>query len=89
MNCTGPATDPSTSDAPLLVDLLADGTARRDRLGLGLDVDDEGAVVASNGQPHTWLWALGVLRKGSRWETTALPELRAQTTTLARRLCLA
>jgi uncharacterized NAD(P)/FAD-binding protein YdhS len=30
------------------------------------------------------LWLIGPLRRGARWETTAVPEIRAQARLLAR-----
>ena len=40
--------------------------------------------VDSSGRTHGGVWILGPLRRGSAWETTAVPEIRAQ----ARRLAL-
>jgi uncharacterized NAD(P)/FAD-binding protein YdhS len=85
VDCTGPAVDPAAGDDPLLHGLLASGVAQRDPLGLGLRTSGDGAVIDGAGQPSTWLFALGVLRRGSDWESTAVPELRAQAAALAER----
>ena len=37
------------------------------------------AVVDQHGQPSEYLFAIGPLLRGTLWETTAVPELRAQT----------
>ncbi len=73
---------------PLLDSLLARGMARPGRLGMGLAVSSGGAVVDRTGQ-DTELWAMGSLRQGTEWETTAVPELRLQASALAARLSTA
>lgn len=72
--CLGPSPDPSHD--PFLASLLVSRVATRHRLGLGLDVDIDGRVLAPDGVPHASLWALGSLRKGAEWEATGIPELR-------------
>jgi len=86
VNCAGPEDDPARFGTEPLAGMLAAGTARRDPLGLGLDVDLDGAVLAADGQPVAGLHAIGPLRKGSLWETTAIPEIRRQAADLARHL---
>jgi uncharacterized NAD(P)/FAD-binding protein YdhS len=54
---------------------------------MGVEVDDEGRVV--NEGAADWLYALGPLRKGRLWETTAVPELRAQAQAIAAKLTAA
>jgi uncharacterized NAD(P)/FAD-binding protein YdhS len=84
VNCTGPAGDARRS--PLLAALCAAGTARPHALGLGLDTADGGAVVDARGRTSESLFALGPLRRGELWESTAVPEIRMQAEALARRL---
>ncbi len=79
--CIGPTADPRHD--PFLSTLLADGLATRHRLGLGLDLDAAGGVVAPNGSIQPGLWAMGALRKGAEWESTAVPELRLQARQIA------
>jgi uncharacterized NAD(P)/FAD-binding protein YdhS/flavin reductase (DIM6/NTAB) family NADH-FMN oxidoreductase RutF len=83
INCTGPAQDLSRVDDPLLVDLLRQGIASVNELRLGLEVDRDGALVGRQGQPSPTVIAIGPLRKGTLWETTAVPELRSQAALLA------
>ena len=86
VNCTGPEPDPARSTNPLLQSLLGDGLARPDALGLGLAVDSESRVVASSGSAHASLFALGNLTRGTRWEVTAVPEIREQANAVVRRV---
>jgi uncharacterized NAD(P)/FAD-binding protein YdhS len=55
-------------------------------LGLGLAVDSESRVIASNGSAHPTLYALGSLTRGTRWEVTAVPEIREQANAIVRRV---
>lgn len=83
INCTGPATRLDAADSPLLRTLLDTGLARGDPLGLGLDVDARGALLDCRGRPSDALFAIGPLRRGVLWETTAIPEIRVQAAELA------
>ncbi len=66
---------------PALSALIADGRLRIDPLGLGLDCAADGSVPGADG-----LHLIGFLRRGECWESTAVPELRAQAAALAERL---
>jgi uncharacterized NAD(P)/FAD-binding protein YdhS len=81
INCAGPGRLPDAA-GPLVGGLLAAGLARVGPHGLGLDIDAAGRLVGADGRAHDRLWVIGPLRRGARWETTAVPEIRAQ----ARRL---
>ncbi|MEV4840258.1 FAD/NAD(P)-binding protein [Nonomuraea sp. NPDC049486] len=84
VNATGPGTDVTTS--PFLASLIATGVARQDSLRLGLDADPDGAVLDAGGRRSDRLFALGPLLRGTLYETTAVPEIRAQAVALAPRL---
>lgn len=86
INCTGPQTDCRHIASPLIGNLLAQGLARPDPLFLGLDVDLQGALIDSSGRPSSALYVIGPARKGSLWETIAVPELRTQASDLAEHL---
>jgi uncharacterized NAD(P)/FAD-binding protein YdhS len=58
--------------------LLEAGLARTGPHGLGLDVDATGHLLDRSGTAQERLWLVGPLRRGVWWETTAVPELRAQ-----------
>ena len=79
VNCTGPRE--SLADAPddLIRNLFERGLIRPDELDMGIEVTPNFAVVDQHGQPSEYLFAIGPLLKGTLWETTAVPELRAQT----------
>lgn len=83
INCTGPSLDLRNSSHPLIKSMREQGLIRPDGLGLGLDIADDGAVIANNGTPSTLFFALGSLLKGTLWETTAVPELRVQARSVA------
>jgi uncharacterized NAD(P)/FAD-binding protein YdhS len=75
VNCTGPG---GATGTPLGQRLLADGLARPDALGLGLDVDLAGRLVAADGRAWDAVRVVGPPRRGGWWETTAVPEIRTQ-----------
>jgi uncharacterized NAD(P)/FAD-binding protein YdhS len=83
INCTGPEADWRRIDNSLLSSLFAQRLARPDPLFLGLDVDRDGSVRNDRGVASTSLFAIGPMRKGGLWETTAVPELRQQASALA------
>ncbi|WP_306209758.1 FAD/NAD(P)-binding protein [Actinoplanes sp. RD1] len=82
VNCAGPGKLPGAA-GPLVQDLLSSGTAVAGPHDLGLAVDPAGRVIAADGRAHERLWLIGPLRRGSQWETTAVPEIRAQAQRLA------
>jgi uncharacterized NAD(P)/FAD-binding protein YdhS len=77
---TGPAMDVRAIDDPLVRSLLASGQARPGPHGLGFATAEDGAVL---GPLQERLWTLGGLRRGDLWESTAIPEIRAQARALA------
>ena len=86
INCTGPETDCRRLDNPLLASLLNHQLARPDGLLLGLDVSDEGALIGADGTRSDFLYTVGPPRKGSLWETTAVPEIRDEVAALVEHL---
>lgn len=75
VNCAGPGRLPGAATG-LTATLLRKGLARVGPYGLGLDVGQDGRI-------HRNIWVLGPLRRGVRWETTAVPEIRSQARDLA------
>jgi uncharacterized NAD(P)/FAD-binding protein YdhS len=82
VNCAGPGRLPAAA-GPLVRRLLDTGVARVGPHGLGLDIDRAGRLVGAGGVLRERLWLIGPLRRGARWETTAVPEIRAQARRLA------
>jgi len=86
INCTGPRSDYSKYQHPLLVNLLARGLIDHDPLALGLNALPDGTVLGYRAGPVGWLFTLGAPMKGVLWECSAVPEIRAQAHRLAARL---
>src|SRR5262249_8054077 len=82
--CAGPATDIRATRDPLLRRVFDSGLARTDPFGLGLDANALGRVRRSDGTVAGNIYALGPLLRGVRYETTAIPEIRAQAAALAK-----
>ena len=78
INCTAPETDCRCLKDPLMTTLLAQGVVRPDPLFLGLDVSADGALNSQDGIISDSLYVIGPARKGSLWESTAVPEIRDQ-----------
>lgn len=78
INCTGPETDCRKLNHPLLANLLAQKLVRPDPLFVGLDVSSDGALIEDSGRSSEFLYAIGPARKSLLWESTAVPEIRAQ-----------
>jgi uncharacterized NAD(P)/FAD-binding protein YdhS len=77
VNCAGPGRMPASAN-PFVGTLLGAGLARVGPHDLGLDIDAAGRLVAADGASQPGLWLVGPLRRGARWETTAVPEIRTQ-----------
>src|SRR5690606_28602341 len=56
INCTGPTWDPRRLDSPLVRELLDQGLLRTDGLGIGFDVDTDGALVGADAVPSDRLY---------------------------------
>lgn len=89
VNCTGPQGDLARSTEPLLRGLIAAGHARADANRLGLDVDAQSRLIGADGDPHPRLFGLGPMTRGAFWEIVAVPDIRTQVWTVARRLAQA
>jgi uncharacterized NAD(P)/FAD-binding protein YdhS len=86
INCTGPSGAIVGAGSPLLDTLCAAGTVQPHPNGLGLHTASGGALIDARGREHETLFAIGPLRRGELWESTAVPEIRAQAAALARQL---
>ena len=86
-NCTGSPADIQAWKSALLNNLLASGFAAPHPTRLGLRCDANGALLSRDGKVSPGLYALGILRRGELWESTAVPDLRIQAARLARFIC--
>ena len=78
LNCTGPNENPDTSGQTLYRHLLARGLVAPDDVGLGVRATADFAAIDKTGERSRWLRVIGPPLRGTLWETTAVPELRAQ-----------
>lgn len=86
INCSGPQNDITKRGSPLVADMIAKGLLCAHPIGIGIDVDDDGALRNAEGVPSSRLFAIGPVRYGTLIETTAIPEIRVQADALAARL---
>ncbi|HEX3900863.1 MAG TPA: FAD/NAD(P)-binding protein [Mycobacteriales bacterium] len=84
INCTGPCDRPERSRDPFVRSLLEAGLVRSGSLGVGFDSRPDGRVVGVSDDDSLPLFTLAALRKGSLWESVAMPEIRVQAAELAR-----
>ena len=81
VNCTGPVG--SIAADPLLTRLAQSGLVRPGPAGLGIDTADDGRILGTLPDTLPFL-AVGSLRRGNLWESTAMPEIREQAYDVAR-----
>lgn len=86
VNAAGPSDDLGATEDPVLLDLLAGGHVMIGPHRLGLATDRAGHALGAGAAPNGGLWILGALRRGTEWETTAVPELRLQAASIADRI---
>lgn len=86
IDCRGIRRDPLHHASPLMAGLIASGMGRIDPMGIGLDVSPDCAVIGRGGVPSVRLHAIGPASRAAFWEITAIPDIREQTTALARRI---
>ncbi|NIJ09604.1 putative NAD(P)/FAD-binding protein YdhS [Sphingomonas vulcanisoli] len=86
INATGPQGDLRRSADPLLARLLERGLIRPDPMRIGIDVTAQSEVIGADGQPQSRLFALGPMTRGTFWEIVAVPDIRRQTWSVARKL---
>ena len=75
INCTGPDTDLSRADDPLVRSLLESGMIRQDPLRLGIETGEHGEVIGRDGAQSRTIYYVGPMLRACWWEATAVPEL--------------
>ena len=86
IDCSGPRSDATRIDQPLVQQLLASGQVHPDPLGLGIDVTVDGALIDGFGCAAKDIHAVGPITKGAFWEIIAVPDLRLACANLAGKL---
>jgi hypothetical protein len=81
---TGAAWDRrSLQRSPLWANLLATDVASLHPSGVGVRLDADGYLIDGAGGTVPDIVCLGSIRQGEEWETTAIPEIRAQAAAIA------
>jgi len=83
ISCTGIQENYANSLRPLIRSLMEKGLAQPNDLGMGFRTDGQGALVDAKMNPSSIFFTLGPPRRGELFETTAVPEIRAQAEALA------
>ncbi|MDU0371191.1 FAD/NAD(P)-binding protein [Hymenobacter endophyticus] len=86
ITCTGPLLDYRRIQEPVVATLREHGHLLSDPLGLGIQTDEHGALISTNGQASEVLFTIGPSRRPAYFESTAVPELREQAVALAQEL---
>jgi uncharacterized NAD(P)/FAD-binding protein YdhS len=76
VNCAGAGLNLASQARQPLRQMLADGSARVDALGIGVDVGEDGALLDAAGRPSSRIHVAGALRKGCEWEAIGITEIR-------------
>lgn len=72
----GLESDAASTSHALVRQLVDDGLAQADPLGLGLAAATDGRLLRPDGGRWPRLYALGTLLRGTLWECTGMPEIR-------------
>ncbi len=78
INCTGPSPSNTPESNPAIGSLLIQDELVVDPLRLGVVTGPDGQACRADGSTVDGLFVVGTLRKPDLWESTAVPELRAQ-----------
>jgi uncharacterized NAD(P)/FAD-binding protein YdhS len=85
VNATGPNTDLAQAQHPLAQQMLAEGLVASDSLQLGMNVGPHLEVLNAQGTALPGLFYVGPWLRATRWEATAVPELRQHVRLVAER----
>jgi uncharacterized NAD(P)/FAD-binding protein YdhS len=84
IQATGLQTAVQRTSHRLLRQMFEIRLVRADRQGLGIDADTAGRVLRADATVEPGLRVIGTLLRGTLWECTALPEIRAMAARLVR-----
>jgi uncharacterized NAD(P)/FAD-binding protein YdhS len=82
INCTGPETAITRMTNPVIKELFERGWIQPDMINQGIDIDAGSHTVL--GKAPMKIFAIGNLCKGTKWESTAIGELRSQAKLIAK-----
>jgi uncharacterized NAD(P)/FAD-binding protein YdhS len=83
INCIGAESDFGKIEFTLVKSLIERGDIVPDELALGLAATPDGKIISRENQISGVLRTLGTALRGVLWESTAMPEIRAQARTLS------
>ena len=83
VNCIGLETNFRRINSTLVKNLVKKGYIRNDCLNLGVDATPDGKTIDESGTVSEKIFTTGTALKGILWESTAMPEIRAQANKLA------
>jgi uncharacterized NAD(P)/FAD-binding protein YdhS len=81
--------NPRRTRNPVLRSVIDQALGRPDPLNLGLEVNEECAILDVLGRPSSRLFAIGPLTRPALWEIMAVPDICVQCAALASRLACA
>lgn len=85
-DCGGVSVDVRASANPILRQLIQTGAARPDDMHIGLDVDEDSALISAEGTPAPRIRVVGPLTRGRYFEIEAVPDIRRQCAAIAHSL---
>jgi uncharacterized NAD(P)/FAD-binding protein YdhS len=83
INCIGAESNFGKIEFPLVKSLIERGEIVPDELALGLAATPDGKIISRENRASGVLSTLGTALRGVLWESTAMPEIRAQACTLS------
>ena len=86
INCTGSESNFARLESALVKNLLANGEIQPDALKMGLLAAPDGEIINRNSEHSETFLTFGTALKGILYESTAMPEIRAQAHDLALKL---
>lgn len=82
-DCGGVTVDVRASTNPVIRNLIQTGAARPDIMHIGIDVDDNCALVSADGAVSQRVRVVGPLTRGRYFEIEAIPDIRVQCASVA------